>query len=176
MIQPHVRKRVFTVALSYTGLLLLTVYSYGQMRSSADAVRRADEELKTCRRLISEINDLQQRPGFAAVEQESPAAMANRVERAARESQLPAAAVVRVAPHPISRLANTDYQISATSLELQNVTLKQVAAFSQNLIDEDHGLTLRDLRLYAGSDPGVERETWSADLTLTQLIFSPTNR
>ncbi len=173
---PGRRSKPFALGVTFIGLSLMTVYSYAQMRSTTDGVRRADAELKTCHRLVSEIINLQVRPGFAAVEQEPPSAMANRVQQAVRLARLPTGAVVRVAPQPTTRLGNTSYQVAATTLELRNVTLEQVTTFSQHLIDEDHGLTVRDLRLYASGVPNSGPETWSADLTLTQLIFSPTTR
>jgi len=64
-------------------------------------------------------------------------------------------------------------------LDLRGVTLEQIISFTHGMIDEAQGTTIRDLRLtMAGSNDRSQTdvELWSAELVLTQLIFSPLAR
>jgi len=59
-----------------------------------------------------------------------------------------------------------------TRIELRQVNLPQVIRFADQVVDESSGLTMRDLRLRSPAETPTG-ETWSAEITLTQLTFSP---
>ncbi len=147
-------------------------------RESRERLREAQRRLAECRRLSNQIRRLESMPTFAAVGADSQSSIARRIERALEDSHLSEEAVLRIQPpaQPY-RLGESPYQVYPTRIELKGVTLVQVVDFAYALNDAENGLTVTDLRLWAprGETP-MGRETWSVEVTLTQLAFSPKNR
>ena len=169
------RSLMLLAIASMAGLALL---GYLRMSANVVAMRAASRDLGECRRLVAEIAGLQELPQFAALEPDSSTMIGQRIEQANKAAQLPAASLIRIQPQPPFRLGNSEYRLWPTRLELNQVTLEQVARFAHGLADEERGLTVRDLRLWttsSSSNAGMP-ESWSSEITLTQVTFSPTSR
>ena len=165
-------------ALALGGAMLLVPLGYLRMSAEAAALRNAAAEVRECRTLVAQIAELQELPQFAALEADTPQTIRQRIEEATRQARLPAGALVRIEPRSPVRLGDSEYRVWATRLELSNVTLEQITVFSHALLDEERGLTVRDLRLWslANESTAGTGETWSAEATLTQVTFSPKSR
>ncbi len=156
--------------------LCLTVYF--RYEESSRQLADASRQLTECRRLAAEIRRLEAMPTFAAVDADSQREIARRIEQALRESQLPEDAVLRIQPpaQPF-RLGDTPYQVFATRIELKQVSMRQLVRFAHALSDSQKGLAVRDVRLWTPRrDSEPTAETWSVEVTLTQLAFSPKTR
>jgi len=159
-------------------LAVLALLGYLRMNASAAAMLAASRDVDECRKLVAEIATLQQLPQFAALEADSSTVIGQRIEHANKTAQLPAESLIRIQPQAPFRLGNSEYRLWPTRLELKQVTLEQVTTFAHSLVDEERGLTVRDLRLWTTSSESIAGigETWSAEITLTQVTFSPTSR
>jgi hypothetical protein len=166
------------VAAPLAALALLAALGYMRMRSSGASVQAARSDVETCRKLSAEIIALRKLPQFATVESGAAESLAERIENAAAQSQLPPVSLLRIQPQPPVRVGDSPYRVRGTRLELRDVTLAQLSRFARALVDEGRGLTVRDLRLWraSGAAAASAAEVWSAELTLTQLAFSPPAR
>jgi hypothetical protein len=68
-------------------------------------------------------------------------------------------------------VGDTPYLQKPTTLELQGVSLTQLASFLYHLTSEP-GLVVRDLRIRSPRRDDVGSQ-WNAEATLTYLIYSP---
>ena len=164
--------------LALGSLAVLALVGYLRMNASAAAMRAASQDVRECRKLLAEIAALQELPQFAALEADSPKSIRQRIDQATQTARMPEASLVRIEPQPPLRLGDSEYRLWPTRLELSNVTLRQITTFSHALVDEERGLTVRDLRLWSNSGDSTagSQEPWSAEITLTQVTFFPTSR
>jgi|GEM_PF-4300949 len=172
----NVGRKQFLVAFLWSFLLLIALGGYWTMRSSRQRLHEAQVQLQTCEKLAKDIKTLGDRPGFAALGVDSPRTITTRAEAAGKKAMISPAALVRIEPQVAVRLRDSDYRVRPTRLELRRVTLKQVLAFTHAMIDETQGTTVRDLRLTASETSSAnvkEADSWTAEMVLTQLIFSP---
>lgn len=177
------KRRRITSTLA-AGLILaaaaaMAAMAWLELREAHEAVRRAAGDLEDCRRLAAEMAEFDKLPAFAVLEPESPRELVDHVQAASQQASLPPEALVRIEPQAWQRPGDGPYRIRPTRLELRNVTLPQAASFAWHLSDSSRGLTVRDLRLSSEQREGSPRgavETWTAEVTLTQLVFSPTTR
>ena len=164
--------------LALGSLATLALVGYLRMNASAAAMRAASHEVRECRKLLADIAALQELPQFAALEADSPQSIRQRIDQATQNARIPEASLVRIEPQPPFRLGDSEYRLWSTRLELSNVNLQQITTFSHALVDEERGLTVRDLRLWSNSSDSTagSQESWSAEITLTQVTFFPTSR
>ncbi len=172
------RRGTWLGALVGTSLFILAGVAYGRYTASLERLHDARARLAQCRQLADDIRRLDTLPAFAAIDADSQDATARRIERALHAARLPEDAVLRILPpaQPY-RLGDSPYQVYATRIELKQVAMRQVVEFALALHDAEQGVTVRDLRLWSpGRRPTGATETWSAEVTLTQLAFSPKTR
>ncbi len=162
---------------SIAALIIAGIWSFVEYRASAEQVELASADLAECQRLSADIKQMKSLPTFAALEADSPRRTAERIESAVDQAALPETALVRIQPQSPYRIGNSTYRIWPTRLELKQVTLAQITAFAHALSHADEGLAVRDLRVwYPGREDDKGPEIWSAEITLTQLAFSPKTR
>jgi len=160
-------------------LLLAAAYAASMRAAAATRLATALDDEQRCQKLVADIEALRSRPRWASLTAESPQTITARAEAAMKFAALPPTALIRIEPQSPVRLGESSYRLRATRLELRRVTLEQLTKFAAEMIDRQQGTTLRDLRLSASDAEGVSAggpETWTAELVLTQLIFSPTRR
>ena len=157
-------------------LLAACVWAWTRASAAAAGADAAAEVLADCRRLAAEIAALRADAPKAAAELAAEGAVIERVAAAARSAGLPADAVRDVDPGGARRAGDTAYRTRATGLSLAPLPLPDLARFLEALTADEPGLTVTAVRLApprSAADPsGPER--WSADLTLTRLIYDPT--
>lgn len=154
---------------------MLACVTYGMMRSSEQQMLEARQQFRLCESMVSDIKKLQNRPGFAALGVDSARTITARAEEAVEKASISSISLARIEPQSALRLRDSDYRLRPTRLQLRKVSLKQVLAFTHAMIDETHGTTIRDLRITASDEP-ENSDSWTAELVLTQLIFSPSDR
>jgi hypothetical protein len=126
--------------------------------------------------MTSEIERLNNAPRIASLEMESPDEISQRITSALKRLKSSATSLQSVDPQPPRRIAKSEYQIRATEVELGQVKLSDLARFITALTKDGQGLEVRDIVLSETRTASKTSETWTARLTLTQVIYSPTRR
>lgn len=175
-------QRPETLVLLMIVLLIVAVFwSWGRYRRTGEAAGVATGEAVAVKRMCDEMSALQNRPRVASLEVDSPDQIADRVRQAIVEAEIESRRLVSIDPQLPSRLPRSDYQIRATSIVLNGLTLPQTAAFMKAMTDSSQGMVFRDINLEAAGvgmsgnftgDLSAE-EAWNVRLILTQMIFSP---
>ncbi|MGB7344301.1 MAG: hypothetical protein WBD20_08815 [Pirellulaceae bacterium] len=145
-------------------------------RGYAAAVRanqKAQADLSRVQEFAKNMAVAKAKPRLAALEVEPPDRISRRVNEALEAAKIRAESLLSIDPQPASRIGRSDYQIRATQIVLQEVTLKQLVEFTRSLRDEADGMDTRDLSLTPRTSNSVDEEFWDVRLTLTQRIFSP---
>lgn len=143
------------------------------------AVRRLDaaqKDLAASREMVADIQRLRHRPRIAALSEESPGEITERVSQAMKSAELPAASLIQVQPQPASRINRSQYLLRSTQVEISDATLEQFIRFAMSLGDDRQGMVVRSLDLTEPRSASAAEERWNAEITLTQTIFSPTIR
>lgn len=165
------------ILCSFTVLVVAAAVSFWQSRAYSTSLATEQEDANTCRELAAEISALRELPQFAVLEAESVETIFGHIEQAADSASL-GSALVRIQPSTPSYVGDSAYRIRPIRMELQAVTMEQIVRFAHQLVDENRGMTVRDLEFWQvrGDRQSAPEESWNAELTLTQLIFSPMRR
>lgn len=175
----NVSRKQMRVGVIWLALLALVAAGYWSMHAAKGRLNEAMHQEQQCQKMTKEIKALLDRPGFAALGVDSPSTITARAEEAKQQANVQSESLIRIEPQSAVRLRDSPYRLRPTRLELRGVTLEQVISFTHGMIDEAQGTTIRDLRLtMVDGDAGQqnEAELWTAELVLTQLIFSPLAR
>ena len=96
------------------------------------------------------------------------------VREALERADLPTTLWIGNDPSQPVRVPKSSYKRLSTRLSFEDVTLRQLSAFSFHLLQQDPALSVSEVRLHA---PRSElKGTWSAELTIGYLIYSPYGR
>lgn len=160
------------------------------VRSASRRLEQARADLDETREKLAEIREASARPKVASLQAEQPAEITNRIDHARRSAGLPESAMIRVLPGSPQRIGRSDFELRATEIELASATLPKLVRFIEALSDEETGSKVRDVRI--GLPESMRRRTgngtpdrqkaqgeverWKTEMTLTQMIFSPTSR
>ncbi|MFN3193450.1 MAG: hypothetical protein ACE361_23260 [Aureliella sp.] len=167
--------------LLVTSLLViaLAAYQYAQQRG---AMSEAQANLDECEQVVEEIARLQKRPRLATSNLGSSQDTSQRIAAAIEAAGIPSKSLQSMSPSPEARLGVSDYRERTTRLDFRGVALAKLHAFESQL-RKGSGLTVSeltisvpnraDLREVGGASK--ELEFWNAQLTLTELIYSPTS-
>ncbi|TWT82570.1 hypothetical protein CA13_40330 [Planctomycetes bacterium CA13] len=150
--------------------LFISYHQYASTRRSSGATI---DDAAQVQKWAREIVQARHRPRVASLEVEPPDRISRRVDVALSAAEIRPSSLLSVDPQAPSRVGRTAYQLRATQMVLQDLTLKQVILFSSALRDAENGMTVRDLSLTPRTNPLVQEEHWNVRLTLTQMIFSP---
>lgn len=171
------RRRAFLAVGLLVTLCGLAAWSYVRLQVSYQRARAAGESLAVCEQLAKRISQLRTLPSQASLDARSAAELTGLMDNAANELRLPPRSVQNIDPQPVRRLEKSPYKVQATQVALQDVTLRQLVSVLMHVTQGDSELKVTELRLSAPrtEDPNDGVETWNAEATLTQLIFSPTS-
>ncbi len=156
---------------------ILLYMSLEQYRAAHADAATTLQRLETCRRQSAEIKDMRERPAFAATAIEDVSALTGRIARARRAAQIAEQSVDLVDPRSLVRLEDSSYLLRPVSIDLRGLRLPQVVQFAAALSDLDAGMWVNQLRLspVRRDSEEAEPELWNVELTLTQIVFSPTS-
>jgi hypothetical protein len=155
-------------------LLILALFLLGELgraqRNAIDATKSA----KACQEFSRRIVDLKKLPELVSGSMSSTAQIAQSVEAAMVESAITADKLVRIEPRSATRFEKTPFLEQPSHLELRDVTMEQLVRFLHTLQTQNR-LETRDLRLHSSRTQTIENgpEIWSAELVLTNTIYSP---
>lgn len=168
----HARSRPWLLISLFA--LAATFVSFGilEYRQKSRAWTGALAQHDDCIRQLKQIQRLETVPRFAVLNADSPEAISARIEQAA-SATLPADALVAIQPESGRRAGNSSYTVNPTLIQLQGVTIPEIASFAASLEDAGQGLVVSELRLMdVVPGNGNRTERWTSDLKLTQTIFS----
>ncbi|MFK7819924.1 MAG: hypothetical protein AB8G99_14475 [Planctomycetaceae bacterium] len=157
-------------------LLLIAMWSYGQMSNAKAGATTANEDLAECRALVESIEKLNDQPKLVALESSSQNSVSAQVEETVGAVGLPAEVLRFVEMQKPERIGKSAYVNQATRIEIERTSLRQILQLARNLEAGNAGYRVRDLYLTVNDDARPGRELWDAEAVLTQTVFSPTTR
>ena len=196
------RNPMVLLPLLLVGSLAAIGWSWSAVADAAAERDRMQADRDEARRLAADFRRLETVTVAAAVTEQSAAEILDRVATAMQRAEL-TESLERVQPQAQpTRVPQTDYLTLRTKIELSDVTLRDAVRFAQALEDPSQGMVVDELRLIApaagigtaatfaapaqsaAADAVMVRsmardagaggtERWTADLALTQTIFSP---
>lgn len=167
------------IATGLVAMIGVNLWSVNRMWGAKAQVHEAVEELEEARRDLANLRRLEVQPRVASLEEEteSPSDIAERILNAFRQAGLPETtrydSPVSASNTVSDQFRDSDYVERETLINIYELRLPQIVQFAQFLEEPEKGLTVRDVTLTAGTSTAPGNETWNANLTLTQLIFSP---
>ncbi|NQU23851.1 MAG: hypothetical protein HQ567_21425 [Candidatus Nealsonbacteria bacterium] len=167
-------RRLFVVM--FVGLTALAVWSYFRLVSGHRVAQVAAENLDRCRRLADQIDGLCETPMQAWLESQAPQEkLTLHVQQAAQTAQIDESSLIRIDPQPGHRVGETDYLSEPTLLQMRSVSLRQLVGFLKEVTAGQAALQVESICLSAPRSvaSSEKAETWTAEVTLTQLVFSP---
>lgn len=171
------RQRILiVVAIAILGVY--AIFSLLDAQAAQNRLSQARGDLAEVTAKIDDMDRLKEAPKVAALELESPEEITNRIANALAEAGLPASSLSEERPLDPQRIQRSDFQLRATTIKLTPVALPQIIRFCDALHDAESGAVVRDITLTDpknGASDG-KQEKWEAEMTLTQMIFSPTSR
>jgi hypothetical protein len=161
-------------------LLLFVVFSilafwlYGEVCRAHRGAVEAVTSARICQEFSRRIVELQERPELISGQMSTTAQIAQSVEAAMLEAEIPAAGLVRIEPRSAIRFERTPFLQQPSHLELRDVTLQQLIRFL-HVLSTRNRLEATDLRIHAPRTVVTESgpEYWNAELVLTNIIYSP---
>lgn len=179
------RRTRLLIAVALGVLATYAVISILSAREARQRLSQAQDNLTETRVKLREIAQLQKAPRVASLNLESPGDISKRIDAALQAAGL-TTELLDQNPDAPQQVQKTDYQIRATSIDLAPSTLSQILKFCDALQDPETGSVVRDLTLTPPQNPGNTsnsgagrranqggQEKWEAQMTLTQMIFSP---
>lgn len=154
--------------------LILAVYLYGELGRAKRSAIEATTNANACREFSRRIVDLKKKPELISGSMSSTAQIAQSVEAAMVQAEIPAEKLVRIEPRTAKRFEKTHFLEQPSHLELRDVTMEQLVRFLHTLQTQNR-LETTDLRLHASRSVAADSgpEIWSAELVLTNIIYSP---
>jgi hypothetical protein len=156
------------------GLLILAFFLYGELGRLHRAAIEAAGNAKTCQEFSRRIIELKKKPELISGRMSSTAQIAQSVEAAMVQAEIPAEKLVRIEPRSAKRFEKTPFLEQPSHLEFRDVTMEQLIRFLHALSTQNR-LETTDLRLHGPRSVASETgpEIWNAELVLTNTIYSP---
>ncbi|TWT52717.1 hypothetical protein Pla22_03430 [Rubripirellula amarantea] len=174
---PITRQRwLFLIAMAI--LAFYAMLSVGASRRAAQRLATAQSDLVETKEKLRDVERLKTAPKVAALQLEAPAEITNRISAAREVAGLPQSSLLRQEPQEPQRIGRSDFEQRSTTITLSALTMKQIIEFCDALRDEQTGTIVRDLTLSNAQTRQSKQnnggpEKWEAEMTLTQMIFSP---
>lgn len=157
-------------------LFLFAIISVMRLDGSRKSALAAAERLETCRDLAYRIQQLAQSPAQAWTETDAPFDQLRlELEQAVQELNIPTASLLSVDQQPARRLGKTAYLVEPAQIDLRGLTLRQLVELLDAIIAGQPGLVVQSIRLSAPRENKTSKnaESWTVEVILTHLIFSP---
>ncbi len=167
------RRLIYLSLVAALALVLADGWSYWMMTRSKDDAQAALADAQTCQTLGAQMVAMQSKPAVANSQEQAFEQLTARIEAAAQSSGIAGSEhLAAIDPEPAARLGDTAYLEKPTVIQLREATLPQIVTLLSHLTQSQAGLRVKALRLSA---PPQKEDTdlWSAQITLTYLIYSP---
>jgi hypothetical protein len=165
------KRQAILVGVMMAMLAIAAVWSLGRMFEQRRSARRAATDLAAVTAMAQRMKGLRDQPAVASAQDMGVRELGTRIDEASGKAGLPRNALRSVDPRSARPVGDTPYLQKPTTLELQGVSLTQLASFLYHLTSEP-GLVVRDLRIRSPRRDDVGSQ-WNAEATLTYLIYSP---
>jgi hypothetical protein len=172
-LRPGLRRALALALLATIGWFSFAHFSDGHQQFDA-AVR----ELEQSTALAEQIALLRNKPDRAAAQSRSEQALAESIEKSAAAANVPQEKLARIEPQQPRRSGDSDYLEHATVVQLDGVTLAQLATTLTALRASGAGheqLRVSTLRIAAPYQTAESQgeEPWNVELTLSYFVYSP---
>jgi hypothetical protein len=165
-------------------ILILTVlgvagwFSFAHFSEARQQFTDAVQDLEQSTALAEQITLLRQKPDRAVTQSRSEQALAEAIEKSAIAAGVARERVARIEPQQPRRAGDSDYLEHATVVQLDGVTLAQLAATLTSLRASGAGhdqLRVSALRISAPYQAAASAgaEPWNVELSLSYFIYSP---
>lgn len=160
-----------------TAILTIGWISFGHFDQQRSAFEAAKAELEQATSLSQQISLLRLKPDRAASTSRSDQSLAEAIEKSTAAAGFAREQIARIEPQQPRRAGESDYLEHATVLQIDGVTLPQLAATLTSLRAGDglEQLRVSTLRLTAPFQTAQsgDTEVWNIELTLTYYVYSP---
>jgi hypothetical protein len=153
-------------------------FSWLHYSEGRESFLAAQHELDQSASLANQILLLRQKPDRAAAQSRSEQSLAEAIEKSAAAAGVSREKVARVEPQQPRRAGESDYLEHATVVQLDGVTLAQLANTLTTLRSSGAGLEqlrVSALRISAPYQAAASQgpEPWNVELTLSYFVYSP---
>ena len=158
-----------------TSLIVVVLLSALRLNDKIAAADDAAQNLEQCQQLGREILAARKAPTRAVLKASTSLELTRQIEEAAKSMNLAATAIVSIDPQAPRQVADTQYKVRVTQIDLKPMLLPEVIAFLHHVSQHDSSLVVSSLRLSAPPARGSKAtvEVWTPEVTLTNLIFAP---
>lgn len=150
----------------------LAAWSFADMAEKKHVTHDAAADLAEVKKLAERIIEVRDQPAIAGSYELELDELTRQIEEAADKAELPGGSLVRIWPEAARRVGDSPYKEKPTQILLRQVTLRQITIFLHELSNSESGLNVQSLRVVA-PHRDVEDDTWTAEATITYLIYSP---
>lgn len=175
------RHRSGSVTLAVlSGLMLGALFvSAGRLWQARTALGNATGIISECLNLARQIAKHRQHAASLSETPASDATVTTQVNQAVQAAQIPSAGVVAIDPQPAQAIGDSDLRRQTVIIDLANLTMPQVVRFLDAVQQVDPAWVPSHLSFSAGGNRESQpttAETWSVQVTLTRLSYSPITR
>jgi hypothetical protein len=165
-------RRLILATLILFALAAADLVCYWEFSESQSYAFRAIHDADKCGQMAARIILLRSKPTLAGAVEQAPEELARRIESTANALGIEGDNLASIEPDPAVRVADTSYLEKPTTVQLRQVTLAQLIDLLCGISESGQNLQIKALRL---TSPPHEDEggRWSAELTVTYLIYSP---
>lgn len=171
-----VSRRAILSAVSYLLLTFGLIWSYSVRLGAQNRSTIEQSKLADCELLAKKIAKLRQRKQRALLQTKPADELNRKIDSWAKQASLRSTQIVRIQPREPRRVGDTHYLEQVTELELQEAALPKLIQLCQLAEQNGDGLKLSSFRLSPSRISATAddaEETWTAELELTYLIYSP---
>ncbi len=163
-------KQLFIIiGLAIAALLAVTVWHVNWMSAQAADARHNLEDLANCEIYAQLIEQYRGSGQIAAAGQMELHELGSMAERALNKANVLGQPIGSISPLSPTRIGDTPYMLNPTVINVQKVTLNQLAETLYHLTDRTQ-LNVKDIRLTPAR--GVnQHQLWDADVTVTYLVY-----
>lgn len=172
----RVSRRTILGAVTCLLLALGLIWSFSVRLEAQNRSIVELSKLTDCELLAKKIAKLRQRKQRALLQTKPADELNRKIDTWAKQANIESTQIVRIQPREPRRVGDTHYLEQVTELELQETALPNLIQLCQLAEQNGEGLKLSSFRISPSRISAIEdeaKETWSAELALTYLIYSP---
>lgn len=171
----HLRRRI-ELSVLLAGLLAVFALSYWRLTRIRESAILAGRNWQRSATLTEQLELLKAAPLHASLEDRGRQDLTSAIQRAAQVAGIDNKALVRITPQSGRRAGTSGYLERSLTVELRVIALDQLVRMVRELSSAECGLIPTSMRINAPRAENVmspEKETWSVEMVLTHLVFSP---
>jgi hypothetical protein len=172
-------RRRWLIAIAMILAAIFAITQALDLKSDQQSLALARADLLEVKTKLRKIQEVQSAPQVASLQLDSPAQITNRIASALAAANIPPSSLLGEQPLDPQRLDRSDFEIRSTIINLAPTSLPLILAFCDSLRETESGTQVSGLKLTPPEENGtvpLGEETWKAEMTLTQMIYSPNSR